>query len=41
MTGFYANLTCADQNAMKGNFGANLARLAEIKKRYHPDNFFV
>jgi hypothetical protein len=39
-TGFYANLTCADQNAMKGNFGANLARLVGIKKRYDPDNFF-
>jgi FAD binding domain/Berberine and berberine like len=39
-TGFYANLTCADQNAMKGNFGANLARLVEIKKLYDPDNFF-
>jgi hypothetical protein len=39
-TGFYANLTCADQNAMTSNFRANLPRLVEIKKRYDPDNFF-
>jgi len=40
VTGFYANLTCADQNAMKGNFGLNLPRLAQIKKQYDPHNFF-
>jgi FAD/FMN-containing dehydrogenase len=39
-TGFYANLTCADQNAMKVNFGLNLPRLARIKKQYDPHNFF-
>jgi FAD/FMN-containing dehydrogenase len=39
-TGFYANLTCADQNAMKDNFGLNLPRLAQIKKQYDPHNFF-
>jgi hypothetical protein len=40
ITGFYANLTCADQNAMKRNFGLNLTRLVQIKKQYDPDNFF-
>jgi len=40
ITGFYANLTCADQNAMKGNFGLNLPRLMQIKKQYDPHNFF-
>jgi len=40
ITGFYANLTCADQNAMKGNFGLNLPRLVQIKKQYDPHNFF-
>jgi FAD/FMN-containing dehydrogenase len=40
ITGFYANLTCADQNAMKGNFGLNLTRLVQIKKQYDPNNFF-
>jgi FAD/FMN-containing dehydrogenase len=39
-TGFYANLTCADQPDMKGNFGANLPRLAQIKKRYDSANIF-
>jgi hypothetical protein len=39
-TGFYANLTCADQNAMKDNFGPNLPRLVQIKKQYDPHNFF-
>src|ERR1700722_14003298 len=39
-TGFYANLTCADQPDMKGNFGATLPRLAQIKKRYDPENIF-
>ena len=39
-TGFYANLTCADQSDMRGNFGANLPRLAQIKKQYDPHNFF-
>jgi hypothetical protein len=39
-TGFYANLTCADQPDMRGNFGANLPRLAQIKKRYDPENIF-
>ena len=40
ITGFYANLTCADQNAMTGNFGLNLPRLVQIKKQYDPYNFF-
>lgn len=39
-TGFYANLTCADQPDMRRNFGANLPRLAQIKKQYDPHNFF-
>ena len=40
ITGFYANLTCADQSAMKDNFGLNLSRLVQIKKQYDPHNFF-
>jgi FAD/FMN-containing dehydrogenase len=40
ITGFYANLTCGDQNAMKDNFGLNLPRLAQIKTQYDPHNFF-
>ncbi len=40
ITGFYANLTYADQNAMRGNFGLNLPRLVQIKKQYDPQNFF-
>jgi hypothetical protein len=40
ITGFYANLTCADQNAMNGNFGLNLPRLVQIKKQYDAHNFF-
>jgi FAD/FMN-containing dehydrogenase len=40
ITGFYANLTCADQNAMRGNLGLNLPRLVQIKKQYDPHNFF-
>jgi hypothetical protein len=40
ITGFYANLTYADQNAMKDNFGPNLPRLVQIKKQYDQYNFF-
>ena len=39
-TGFYANLTVADQQAVDDNYGANITRLMKIKKRYDPDNFF-
>jgi FAD/FMN-containing dehydrogenase len=39
-SGFYANLTCADQDAMTANFGPNLPRLMRIKKQYDPHNFF-
>jgi hypothetical protein len=40
ITGFYANLTYADQDAMKSHFGPNLPRLVQIKKQYDPHNFF-
>ena len=39
-SGFYANLTVADQKAVEDNYGANITRLMNIKKRYDPDNFF-
>lgn len=39
-TGFYANLTIADQQAIDDNYGHNRSRLTQIKKRYDPDNFF-
>jgi len=39
-TGFYANLTVADQKSIDDNYGPNKARLMEIKKRYDPNNFF-
>jgi hypothetical protein len=39
-TGFYANLTVSDQKAIDDNYGANRARLMQLKKRYDPSNFF-
>ncbi|MGH8134610.1 MAG: BBE domain-containing protein [Steroidobacteraceae bacterium] len=39
-TGFYANLTNADQKAVHDNFGPNRARLMETKKQYDPGNLF-
>jgi hypothetical protein len=39
-SGFYANLTVADQKGIDENYGPNRARLMEIKKRYDPNNFF-
>ncbi len=39
-SGFYANLTNADRQAVHDNYGTNRVRLMEIKKRYDPDNFF-
>jgi hypothetical protein len=39
-SGFYANLTVADQKAVEENYGANITRLMKIKKQYDPDNFF-
>ncbi|HEX3837161.1 MAG TPA: FAD-binding oxidoreductase [Steroidobacteraceae bacterium] len=39
-SGFYGNLTVADQQAVDANYGANITRLMKIKKRYDPDNFF-
>jgi FAD/FMN-containing dehydrogenase len=39
-SGFYGNLTVADQQDVDQNYGANITRLMKIKKRYDPDNFF-
>jgi FAD/FMN-containing dehydrogenase len=39
-SGFYANLTVADQKAVEENYGTNITRLMKIKKQYDPDNFF-
>ncbi len=39
-TGFYANLTISDQQAIDDNYGPNRARLMQIKKQYDPNNFF-
>jgi hypothetical protein len=38
--GFYANLTITDQQSIDDNFGANRARLMQIKKQFDPVNLF-
>jgi FAD/FMN-containing dehydrogenase len=40
MSGFYSNLTNADQESIDGNFGPNRARLMRIKKQFDPGNLF-
>jgi hypothetical protein len=40
MTGFYSNLTSADQKSIDDNFGPNRARLVRIKRQFDPDNLF-
>lgn len=39
-SGFYTNLTDADQKAVDDNWGANRARLQQIKKQYDRTNLF-
>jgi hypothetical protein len=39
-SGFYANLTVSDQQAIDDNYGLNRNRLMRIKKQFDPDNFF-
>ena len=40
MTGFYTNLNDDTEKKTWGNYGANYPRLAQIKKRYDPNNLF-
>jgi FAD/FMN-containing dehydrogenase len=39
-SGFYSNLTNADQKSIDDNFGANRARLMRIKNQFDPGNLF-
>jgi len=38
--GYYVNLNDADPRSTDGNYGANFARLAALKKQYDPTNLF-
>jgi FAD/FMN-containing dehydrogenase len=40
MTGFYSNLTSADQKSIDDNFGPNRARLVRTKRQFDPGNLF-
>jgi hypothetical protein len=38
--GYYVNLNDADTKGTDSNYGPNFSRLAELKKRYDPQNLF-
>jgi FAD binding domain/Berberine and berberine like len=38
--GYYVNLNDADPKGIDSNYGPNFSRLAEVKKRYDPQNLF-
>jgi hypothetical protein len=38
--GYYVNLSDADPKGTDSNYGPNFGRLAELKKRYDPQNLF-
>ena len=38
--GYYINLSDADPKGTDRNYGPNFGRLAELKKRYDPQNLF-
>ena len=38
--GYYVNLNDADPKGTDSNYGPNFSRLAELKKRYDPQNLF-
>ena len=38
--GYYVNLNDADPKGTDSNYGPNFSRLAELKKRYDPQNIF-
>jgi FAD/FMN-containing dehydrogenase len=40
MTGFYSNLTTANQKSIDDNFGPDRARLMRIKRQFDPGNLF-
>ncbi len=40
LSGGYVNFASGDDQAVAANYGANFARLQDIKRRYDPDNLF-